>query len=145
MADTRIEIGAHSKIGADAQRVRDAVFCVEQRISKELERDSYDAAATHAVLYENDVPVSVGRIIHKENAYFIGRVSTLKTYRGKGYGSRIVKALVDWAFAHDISEVQLHSQKHAEDFYSKLGFQSYGAVFYEAGIEHISMVITREA
>jgi len=140
MGDVKIKIGSYAEIGTDAQTVRDEVFVVEQGISLDIERDAYDSISTHAVLYKNNAPVSAGRIVNRDNGHYIGRVSTLKEHRKNGYGGLIVSALVEWAFSNDIPEVHLHSQKHAENFYKGLGFRSYGEVFIEAGIEHISMV-----
>jgi len=142
--DLSIKIGSFSKVGKDAQIVRDNVFCIEQEISQDIERDFYDDTATHVVLYKDDAPIATGRIVEINNKYYIGRVATLKEHRGNGHGSLIVRSLVDWAFQNDITEVYLHSQKHAEGFYEKLGFQSFGEVFYEAGIEHVNMVIKKK-
>ena len=139
--DICIKIGSYEELGADAHFVRNQVFCVEQRISEDIEWDACDDAATHVVLYKNNKAVSTGRMIRKENAYYIGRVATLKEYRGNGYGSSVTQSLVDWAAEHNIGEVHLHAQKYVEAFYKKLGFESYGDVFQETGIEHISMVI----
>jgi len=144
MKDIKVKVGSYLEIGKDAQVVRDEVFCVEQEISQDIERDSYDAIAMYVVLYKDNEPIATGRIIEKDDKYLVGRVATLREHRGNGYGSVIVKSLVDWAFENNISEVYIHSQKHAEGFYEKIGFQAFGEVFYEAGIEHVNMICKRE-
>ena len=144
MKDVNIKVGTYSEIDTDAQKVRNEVFCIEQKINKDIERDGLDSTAIHAVVYEKDNPVSTGRLICENNKYYIGRVATLKEHRCKGLGNLVVKELINWAFNNNISEVYIHAQKHAEEFYRKIGFESYGDVFFEAGIEHISMVINKD-
>lgn len=137
-----VKTGTYSDLGADAHKVRDTVFCIEQGISMEIERDEADLSAVHAVVYENDIPVAAGRLIYDEEneIYLIGRISSLRAVRGKGYGKLIVKSLIEYAENNEIDEIHLHSQKHAEGFYKNLGFEAYGDVFLEAGIEHVSMM-----
>jgi len=138
-----VKLGTYSEIRNDASFVRNTVFCIEQQISKEIERDGNDAEGMHVVLYENGSPVTAARIIKTDNQYRIGRVATIKEYRGRGYGTIVVKTLIDWAFTNGINEVFIHSQKHAEEFYKALGFKSFGGFFEEAGIKHINMVIKK--
>jgi len=38
--------------------------------------------------------------------------------------------------------VLLHAQCSAEKFYARQGFKTQGAVFQEAGMDHVEMVIT---
>lgn len=145
MEDIVIKTGTYSALWDDAMKIRDEVFCGEQGISRDIEIDRFDRAATHVVLYLNGLPVSTGRIICDDGVYYIGRVATIRKYRGNGYGKMIVEALADWALCNKISEVHLHAQKHAVGFYEKIGFRPYGDIFFEAGIEHISMVMKKEA
>ena len=46
---------------------------------------------------------------------------------------------MDEAIEKGYERVYLGSQKHAIDFYTKLGFQPYGEEFIEADIPHLSM------
>ena len=43
------------------------------------------------------------------------------------------------AFELGLEELELNSQVHAVPFYEKLGYQAYGEIFLDAGIEHRHM------
>ena len=141
MNDIEIKIGNYQELGTDAHKVRDEVFCVEQGIDYDIERDEYDEVATHSVVYENKIPVAAGRLVKKKSDYNLGRIATLKEYRGKGYGKMVTKFLMLWAYDNSITVLDLHAQKSAVSFYEKLGFIPCGQPFSEAGIEHRSMSI----
>lgn len=123
----------------DAINIRRKVFIEEQQVAEEIEIDGMDPYAIHAVAYVENKAVATGRIIYDGDTYKIGRVAVLKEERGKQYGDFIMRMLIDKAFLHGAQEVILGAQLHAVGFYEKLGFEPYGEVFSEAGIEHIHM------
>ena len=59
--------------------------------------------------------------------------------RGKGLGSRLVRAALGVARLQGATEAVLHAQSHARGFYEAMGFSAEGEVFDEAGIEHVTM------
>ena len=118
------------------REVRDTVFIQEQSIDPDIEFDGLDESAVHAIVYSNALPVGTGRILDDGH---IGRIAILKAFRGQGLGSKIVLSLIDEATNKGYSRVYLGSQKHAIDFYTKLGFEPFGDEFMEAGIPHLSM------
>ncbi|RYU71277.1 GNAT family N-acetyltransferase [Aliivibrio finisterrensis] len=118
------------------REVRDTVFIQEQSIDPDIEFDGLDESAVHAIVYSNAQPVGTGRILDDGH---IGRIAILKAFRGQGLGSKIVLSLIDEATKRGYPRVYLGSQKHAINFYTKLGFQPYGDEFMEAGIPHLSM------
>lgn len=118
------------------REVRDTVFIQEQSIDPDIEFDGLDESAVHAIVYSNAQPVGTGRILDDGH---IGRIAILKAFRGQGLGSKIVLSLIDEATKKGYPRVYLGSQKHAIDFYIKLGFQPFGDEFMEAGIPHLSM------
>ena len=124
----------------DARKIRQEVFVIEQNVDPEIEYDELDKVAVHLVLYENGVPVGTGRAINKDGEYYIGRLAVLKDFRKKGYGDLIMRVLIRKCFDAGGDKQYIHAQKHAENFYKKLGFTPYGEPFAEAGIEHIHMV-----
>ncbi|WP_373898066.1 GNAT family N-acetyltransferase [Haloimpatiens sp. FM7315] len=123
----------------DALFVRTEVFVKEQNVPLDMELDEYDNLAYHLVIYDNDKPIGVGRFVKIEDYYLIGRVAILKEYRGKGYGEFIMKSIIKKVKELGGKKIKLHAQVHAEKFYEKLGFKSYGEIFYEAGIKHVNM------
>lgn len=116
--------------------IRDCVFIHEQGISPEIEFDGLDGSAVHALLFINGEPVGTGRILKDGH---IGRIAILSDFRGEGLGSKIVLSLIEQAIKSNYERVYLGAQKHAVDFYAKLGFTPFGDEFMEAGIVHLSM------
>ena len=134
------KVGTFTELREDSLKIRHIVFTVEQNIDPSEDIDEYDEISTHVVVYDdNNLPVSTARLIQSDGIYSIGRMATLKDCRGKGYGRIAVEALIGWAKENDVNEIVVHAQKQAEGFYQKLGFVSYGEIYLEVGIEHISM------
>ena len=127
-----------AEILTSARRVRREVFCVEQRVPVEMERDAHDASTStiHVVaLYEDfspwDVtfvprPVGAARIVvdGAKRRGKIGRVCVLRDHRHRGIGRRVVRACVDaLRQKHPGYLATLGSQVHAVGFYESLGFR----------------------
>lgn len=122
--------------------IRREVFVEEQKVPLDMEIDELDKNCNHIVVYNNGEAIAVGRIIFEAHKCFLGRIAVVKKYRGKGIGEFLVKEMLKKAFDDGIKEVFIHAQAYAEGFYKKIGFRAYGEKFYEAGIEHISMIIS---
>lgn len=118
------------------REVRNMVFIKEQHIDPEIEFDGLDDVAVHALVLFDGKAVGTGRILDDGH---IGRIAIIKEFRAKGLGSKIVLSLIDEATNKGYPRVYLGSQKHAIDFYTKLGFEPFGDEFMEAGIPHLSM------
>jgi GNAT superfamily N-acetyltransferase len=65
-----------------------------------------------------------------------------KSARGQGIGGQVLRALLDEAKRLGYSELVLHAQTHAVDFYLRHGFEILGEEFMEAGIPHQKMIRT---
>lgn len=130
---TLVSYETHS---ADIQRIRQHVFVGEQGVPKELEFDGLDHSAQHALSVFDGQAVGTGRILDDGH---IGRVAVLADMRGRGIGRSLMQALIAYGEKQAFPVLWLSAQCHAASFYEFFGFIRYGAVFYEAGIEHISM------
>lgn len=119
--------------------IREEVFVKEQKVPVELEMDEYDEIAYHVVVFENNMPVATGRLLEGDKYFKVGRVAVLRDHRGKGYGNLVMESMIKKAAELGAREVHLHAQLHAKKFYENLGFESFGDIFHEAEIEHISM------
>ncbi|WP_414039624.1 GNAT family N-acetyltransferase [Acidithiobacillus sp. M4-SHS-6] len=73
----------------------------------------------------------------------VGRLAVLYPYRRKGVGRRLMSFLHQSAWDMGLSEVWCHAQLSAQGFYTQLGYTKEGAVFQEAGIDHITMRCVR--
>jgi predicted GNAT family N-acyltransferase len=123
------------------QRIRREVFIQEQSVPESDEWDDDDRVSVHALVRVNREPVGTGRL---NPAGKIGRIAVLPGLRGRGIGAMITRRLLEEAHRRGIREPYLHAQLQAVPFYEKLGFESEGDVFDEAGIPHVRMKHARE-
>ena len=122
-----------------ATRVRQAVFVEEQQVPIELELDSIDSRAWHALAYLNGVCVGTARLFTENDRCHIGRMAVLAPYRRQGLGSALLSTLVQYAQAHNMGSIYLNAQVAVIPFYAKFHFISEGAIFNDAGIPHQTM------
>jgi predicted GNAT family N-acyltransferase len=140
MVETRIiTIDASSPLMPAAYALRHEIFVLEQQVPPELERDEYDASATHLVALRGDDVVGTLRIVIFERHAKIGRMAVRASERTKGVGSRLMRHAVEVAAQRGVREIVLHAQLAAREFYRRLGYREEGDTFDEAGIMHIAM------
>jgi YbgC/YbaW family acyl-CoA thioester hydrolase len=139
-----LRTGSWAELGADAAKVRTAVFVQEQGIPLAMEWDEADATALHAVAYNRlGQPVATGRLLtHAPGVGKVGRMAVHRVLRGSRLGRDILTTLMDAAAARGDREVLLHAQRSAEGFYARLGFAVRGEPFEEVDIPHIEMFRT---
>ena len=119
------------------RRVREMVFVHEQHVPPALEWDGSDANCRHVLAEDvNHTPIGTGRLLPDGH---IGRMAVLVPWRRRGVGSAILTELVRWAAEQGMTEVALNAQTHALGFYQHHGFSPEGAVFLDAGIDHVRM------
>ncbi|WP_065330194.1 GNAT family N-acetyltransferase [Tritonibacter mobilis] len=122
-------------------KLRFEVFVDEQGVPVEEERDALDDTATNLLALQDDTPVGTARIVFQDDTAKIGRVCVVKTARGTGLGAKLIEACVNVARNQaGITRAKLGAQTHAIGFYEKLGFEVYGPVYLDAGIDHRDMV-----
>jgi predicted GNAT family N-acyltransferase len=120
--------------------LRHAVFCDEQGVPEELERDGADGGAVHLAAVMADVGV-VGtcRLLPGRPAWRLGRMAVARPWRGRGVGARLLRAAEEAAAAQGATEVALTAQVPVLGFYERLGYRGEGAPFEVAGIPHLAM------
>ena len=67
------------------------------------------------------------------------RFAVLKQYRGKGFGYKILNAMLKH-LDKKTSIKYLHAQVQVVGFYEKIGFEKVGDIFDEVGIMHYKMI-----
>lgn len=136
-----IKTGHWAELGLDAAKVRTEVFVHEQRIPLDMEQDEADQTAIHAVAYNRlGQAIATGRLTsHAPGASKIGRVAVKQVLRGSHLGVEVLRTLMAAARTRGDREVLLYAQRSAQGFYARLGFQTRGEPFEEAGIAHIEM------
>ncbi|MGN6668520.1 MAG: GNAT family N-acetyltransferase [Trinickia sp.] len=137
MQNVIVEAGGWHGLGADAARVREAVFVRELGIVASLVSDEADLDAVHAVAYRFGDAVAAARLL-PDGA--IGRLAVLPSARRAGIGSQILLALIAHAVRRGDASVWLYAQRDAVSFYLRHQFSPIGAPFYEAGVEHVEMI-----
>ncbi len=121
--------------------LRFEVFVDEQGVPFEEERDALDEIATHLLATQDGTPVGTARIVYQDEIAKIGRVCVAKPARGTGLGAQLIEACVAEARRQpNITTAKLGAQIHALGFYEKLGFEAFGPVYLDAGIEHRDMM-----
>lgn len=137
IVEYRIEAGDWATLGPAALQVRERVFIKEQGVPPEIERDAHDATSRHVVAFGPDEePIGTGRLLPDGH---LGRLAVLKKWRGKGVGAALFERLLGMANTTGAQHLELHAQMHAAGFYTRYGFVTTGAEFYEAGLPHITM------
>jgi YbgC/YbaW family acyl-CoA thioester hydrolase len=136
-----VRVGDWAALGAQAQAIRTEVFIDEQKIPAAMEWDDADRACVHAVaLNRLGMPLATGRLLqHAPRVARIGRMASVQSMRGSGFGRQVLDALMQAARERGDAEVLLHAQTSASAFYARAGFVARGPVFDEAGIAHVEM------
>lgn len=120
-------------------KARAKIFMFEQKIWY-LDMDNVDYNANHLFLEENGEVVAYLRAFKGETdgEIHIGRV--LSVEHNKGLGTVLMNKALEYFKENDVKSIVLNSQIPAVRFYKKLGFDTFGEEFIEAGIPHIKMV-----
>lgn len=116
--------------------VRNRVFVEEQGVPEAVEHDEADPLCCHVLARWDGEPVGTGRLTPEGR---IGRMAVLPEHRRRSIGSALLAKLLEEAHRQGFRETQLAAQVTAITFYERFGFKAEGAIFQEAGIDHILM------
>ena len=122
-------------------QIRLEVFNKEQNVPYELDMDLAEFNG-EMFLYTDESEenyVACARILYEKDRIHLGRVAVLKEYRGKGYATKMIYAIERIVKTMGVKEIYVEAQLTAKAFYEKLGYQSYGEVFWDANMEHTYM------
>jgi predicted GNAT family N-acyltransferase len=122
-------------------KLRRDVFEVEQNIPRPLDRDPYDDAADHVVVFdEKGRCVGTGRVVRMDSRTAqIGRMAVAADQRKHGVGAMVLEALERMAKLRGITDIVVNSQLPAESFYRNRGFARDGEPFLDQGVPHVLM------
>lgn len=104
----------------------------------QLQKQNLSGKGIKIILEENGQPIGRGFLyilhndLHPEPFGFIEDVFVEEAFRGKGYGERIVNALIEEAKKHKCYKLictSRFSNEKAHHLYEKLGFQKHGNEF----------------
>lgn len=150
-----MKVAIYETLADPAREIRKKVFIDEQGFQDEY--DEVDKMAVHFVLFEDgclpDERSTTGRFAIEQsaiatcrvfwneemNAYALGRLAVIAESRGKNIGSILVNEVEKYVRLRGGTEIVLHAQCRATEFYGKLGFVEFGEVQDEEGCPHIWM------
>ncbi|XXF81618.1 GNAT family N-acetyltransferase [Myxococcaceae bacterium GXIMD 01537] len=130
-----------------ALAIREVVFIEEQHVPEGIERDAEDAKAYHVLAFQAGHAIGTGRLVmlpqpppgQQGTWAQVGRMAVLQAHRKAKVGTLLLTTLEDEARRRGVGGIMLHSQLYALEFYKRHGYVPVGAVFEEAGIEHLEM------
>lgn len=124
----------------ESTQIRQEVFVDEQGFQEEF--DDIDSVALHVIVRENGTAIGTGRTYLKEgtaDTYYAGRIAVVKSHRKQGIGSVIMEALEATAKEQGGKVMELSAQLQASGFYSSIGYEAFGDVYYDQHRKHIAM------
>jgi predicted GNAT family N-acyltransferase len=130
--------GSPAEVDA-ALDLRERVFCGEQGVAPEADRDGLDGEATHVVALEGDRVVGTCRLVFRGDVAYLGRMAVEPRARRGGIGRELLAEAERAAARAGARTVRLHAQTAVMALYAAAGFVPYGDRFIEEGIEHIAM------
>ncbi len=137
MDDITVSVVDWSDRQAELISVRRAVFIEEQKVPESIEIDGKDPDCLHVLACDGAGNAIGSARLTKSGK--IGRMAVLPEYRGRGVGTKMLRAIIDCGISKGIADFHLSAQISAVGFYEKMGFEPYGDEFQEAGIKHINM------
>lgn len=124
-------------------KARESVFVVEQQCSYQ-ETDEVDLHAWHLSALVNGELAAYARLVDpgiKNSLPSIGRVMTLKKFRGQKIGRALMEEAIKFTGQkYPRKDIKISAQVYLQKFYDSLGFHTSGEPYDEDGIPHIEMI-----
>ena len=124
-------------------KARESVFVVEQNCPYQ-ETDDLDPHAWHLSALLNGELAAYARVVDpaiNDSQPSIGRVMTLKIFRGQKIGRALMEEAINFAERkYPGNVIKISAQVYLQKFYYSLGFHASGEPYDEDGIPHIEMI-----
>jgi predicted GNAT family N-acyltransferase len=130
--------GDPEELGA-ALDLRHEVFCVEQGVPQWEEVDGRDPEGIHLVAMSQGQLVGTCRLLVVGRTVQFSRLAVRMAARRHGIATALLRAAEDESRNARAGRIVLHAQTYARPLYDRVGYRPRGAVFREAGIEHVAM------
>jgi ElaA protein len=124
---------------AAALALREEVFCGEQGVTLDGDRDGLDGEALQLVAVEDEVLGTCRMLIEPGGTAKFGRLCVRSSARGRGIAAALLAAAEEEARAAGAVRIGMHAQTDALPLYQRAGYTAYGERFDEEGIEHLGM------
>jgi ElaA protein len=122
-----------------ALALRERVFCGEQGVTLEGDRDGRDDEAVQLVALSGNEVVGTCRVLIEGATAKFGRLAVDRGSRGRGLGAALLEAAEREARAAGCGRMGLAAQVSAMGLYEAAGFTPYGGVYDDEGIPHRNM------
>jgi len=123
--------------------IRQTVFVIEQKVSREEEFDDFEKSSIHYLGMIDGFPAGTARWRVTENGIKLERFAVLNEFRMKGVAQAILKKVLEHVTPTGVY-LYLNAQVTAVGFYEKNGFKKEGPMFTEANIDHFKMYYVRD-
>jgi predicted GNAT family N-acyltransferase len=124
---------------AAALDLRERVFCGEQGVTLEGDRDGRDGEALQLAALEDGTVIGTCRVLFDGDVARFQRLCVAPEARGRGLGAALLAEAERAARAAHAARMDLHAQTAALGLYERAGYSAYGAPFDDEGIEHLAM------
>jgi len=126
-----------------ALALRHRVFCVEQGVPEQEERDGRDDDGVHLVAVDDadaqQPVIGTCRLLFVGGTVQFSRLAVEEEERRRGVAGALLSVAEDEARAAGVTRMVLHAQTYAQGLYRSAGWEPRGATFVEADIEHVAM------
>jgi predicted GNAT family N-acyltransferase len=120
--------------------LRQEVFCVEQGVTPQGDRDGRDHEAIQLVAVgEDGALLGTCRVLVGNGTAKFGRLAVRRAARGRGVGAALLAEAEREARAAGAGRMGLAAQTRALGLYERAGFSAYGGEFDDEGIPHRTM------
>ena len=136
----KVRLAQDAREVAAALALREAVFCEEQGVPLEADRDGLDDRALHVVAIEAGEVLGTCRVVlDGDGGARFGRLSVRRDARRRGLAAALLREAERQARAAGAGRMTLHAQTSALELYRRAGYEAEGEPFDEEGIEHLRM------
>ncbi len=122
-----------------ALALRHEVFCIEQGVPANEERDGRDRGGLHLIAIQDGELVATCRLVFVGTTVQFSRLAVKRSARRQGIAAALLRATDDESRARGANRIVLHAQTYARPLYDQAGYVARGREFVEADIEHIAM------
>jgi len=118
-------------------RIRRQVLYPNQEFGKAV-LDNDDEGMHLGLFHENKL-ISVVSMFRNGNEVQFRKFATLEEYQGKGFGSELLRYLMDLAVEEHSTLIWCNARKTASGFYTKFGFSETEKTYHKDGHDFVIM------
>ena len=122
-----------------ALSLRHDVFCVEQGVPEHEEVDGRDPQGIHLVAVAAGQLLGTCRLLIVGRTVQFSRLAVRASARRRGIATGLLEEAEAESRTAGAGRIVLHAQTYALPLYDRVGYRTRGAVFREAGIDHVAM------